>query len=118
MYARGLARDVNETVSSVSVVLHCMCTLCTTKQFLLSVLSYIVCVRLRAFVSVVCRSRDFITIVPSVTHRMCTNNSESSSKKRLKVCVFVVLSGVLITGKKIYVTFKKIDWFDWVWFAY
>ena len=37
VYARGLARDVDETVSSVSVVLHRMCT---TKQFLLSVLSW------------------------------------------------------------------------------
>ena len=45
VYARGLARDVDETVPSVSVVLHRMCTLeglpeMSMKQFLLSVLSY------------------------------------------------------------------------------
>ena len=44
VYARGLARDVNETVPSVTVILHRMCTLeglpeMSMKQFLLSVLS-------------------------------------------------------------------------------
>ena len=64
------------------------------EQFLLSVLSYIVCVCSRASVSVVCRSRDFITIVPSVTVcvRTVPSVTESSSEKRLKTNDWFVCS--------------------------
>ena len=58
MYARRLAQDVNEQARDVD------------EQFLLSVLSYTVCVCSRASVSVVLHgslARDFIRIVPSVT---------------------------------------------------
>ena len=99
-----------------STFCHRVCTLeglpeMSTKQFLLSVLSYIVCVRrnssfcqlsyivcvrLRAPASEVCRSRDFIIIVPSVT--VCERTVRKASEKTGTGLYMVPVQGGAGTG--------------------